>query len=124
MLPVPNVCFQVRTKEGLFMQEKFENVTLVCKANVYYDGKVTSRTFYLPSGERKTLGVFLPGDYEFSTGDAEIMEVLQGSASVLLPGESIWKTFSAGESFSIPANSSFKLENDEVFDYLCSYIKG
>jgi uncharacterized protein YaiE (UPF0345 family) len=51
------------------------------------------------------------------------MEVLQGSASVLLPGESDWKTVSAGESFSIPADSSFKLKNDEVFDYLCSYIK-
>ncbi|MFP4482725.1 MAG: pyrimidine/purine nucleoside phosphorylase [Thermovirgaceae bacterium] len=105
------------------MQEKFEKVTLVCKANVYYDGKVTSRTFYLPGGERKTLGVFLTGDYEFSTGDAEVIEVLQGSASFLLPGKSDWETVSVGESFSIPANSSFNLKNDEVFDYHCSYIK-
>jgi hypothetical protein len=110
-------------KEGVFMREKFENVTLVCKANVYYGGKVTSRTFYLPGGERKTLGVFLPGEYEFGTEDAEVMEVLQGSAEVLLPGENEWKTFKAGESFSIPAKSSFKLKNVEVFDYLCSYIK-
>jgi uncharacterized protein YaiE (UPF0345 family) len=51
------------------------------------------------------------------------MEVLQGSAEVLLPGENEWKTFKAGESFSIPAKSSFKLKNVEVFDYLCSYIK-
>lgn len=105
------------------MQEKFENVTLVCKANVYYEGKVTSRTFFLPGGERKTLGVFLPGDYEFGTSDAEVVEVLQGVAQVLLPGEAEWKTVRAGDSFSIPADSSFKLKNDEVFDYLCSYIK-
>jgi hypothetical protein len=61
MLPVANDYFQVQTKGGLFMQEKFEKVTLVCKANVYYDGKVTSRTFYLPGGERKTLKVAFPG---------------------------------------------------------------
>ncbi|MEA3508057.1 MAG: pyrimidine/purine nucleoside phosphorylase [Synergistota bacterium] len=105
------------------MQESFENVKLTCKANVYYDGKITSRTFHLPSGERKTLGVFLPGEYEFGTGDAEIMEVLQGSADVLLPGASDWKKVTAGDSFSIPANSKFQLKNGEVFDYICSYIK-
>lgn len=105
------------------MKEKFENVTLVSKANVYMDGKVTSRTFFTPSGERKTAGIFLPGEYEFGTGDAEVMDIVQGSAEVLLPGESDWKKFGPGESFSVPGNSSFKLKIEEVFDYICSYIK-
>jgi hypothetical protein len=106
------------------MKEKFENVTLVSKANIYLDGKVTSRTFFLPSGDRKTAGIFLPGEYEFGTNEAEIMDVVQGYAEVLLPGEKEWQKFGPGDSFNIPANSSFKLKIEGVFDYICSYIKG
>ena len=105
------------------MKEKFENVTLVSKANIYMDGKVTSRTFFTPSGERKTAGIFLPGEYEFDTGDAEIMDVVQGNPAVLLPGEIEWKKFGPGESFNIPGKSSFKLKIEGIFDYICSYIK-
>ncbi len=105
------------------MQEKFENVTLVSKANVYMDGKVTSRTFFTPSGERKTAGIFLPGEYEFGTGDAEVMDIVQGNPEVMLAGETEWKKFGPGESFSIPGNSSFKLKIEGIFDYICSYIK-
>ena len=32
-----------------------------------------------------------------------------GELKVLLPGASEWQTFSAGQSFQVPANSSFKL---------------
>lgn len=42
------------------MTTKFENVTAVTKANIYFDGKVVSHTIFLDSGERKTLGVFMP----------------------------------------------------------------
>ena len=49
---------------------EFKNVTVVKKANVYFDGKVTSRTVLFPDGTKKTLGVMLPGDYEFGTGDS------------------------------------------------------
>ena len=48
--------------------EKFDNVTAVCKANVYFDGKVISHTLLFPDGTRKTLGVILPGSYTFNTG--------------------------------------------------------
>jgi uncharacterized protein YaiE (UPF0345 family) len=37
--------------------EKFENVTVVAKANVYFDGKVVSHTVLLASGKKKTLGI-------------------------------------------------------------------
>ena len=63
----------------------FEQVTVVKKANVYYDGKVTSRTVYMPDGSRKTLGIILPGEYEFGTADKEHMEVLAGTLHVHLP---------------------------------------
>ncbi|MBU9918464.1 MAG: pyrimidine/purine nucleoside phosphorylase, partial [Fusobacteriaceae bacterium] len=37
--------------------EKFENVSVIKKANIYFDGKVTSRTVLFADGEKKTLGI-------------------------------------------------------------------
>lgn len=102
---------------------EFKNVTAVKKANVYFDGKVTSRTIIFEDGERKTLGIMLPGDYEFGTGDKEIMEILGGSMDVKLPESDNFVTYKEGESFTVPANSKFSLVVKEVADYCCSYIK-
>ena len=102
---------------------EFKNVTAVKKANVYFDGKVTSRTVIFEDGERKTLGIMLPGDYEFGTGDKEIMEILGGSMDVKLPDSDKFVTYKEGESFEVPANSKFSLVVKEVADYCCSYIK-
>ena len=57
------------------MIEKLENVTAIAKANIYFDGKVISHTVLAADGDRKTLGIFLPGDYEFGTSDAEIKDI-------------------------------------------------
>lgn len=102
---------------------QFENVTVVKKANVYFDGKVTSRTVLFADGTRKTLGIMLPGDYEFGTADKEIMEVLGGSLIVRLPGSEEWVTVREGQSFEVPADSKFGLKVTEVCDYCCSYVK-
>lgn len=102
---------------------EFENVKVVAKANVYYDGKVLSHTFYMPSGDRKTLGIIFPGEYEFGTADAEIMEVTSGALTVLVPGKADWETYGVGTSFDVPANSSFKCKSGEISEYVCSYIK-
>ncbi len=102
--------------------DRFDNVSVVKKANVYFDGKVTSRTVVFPDGARKTLGVMLPGSYEFSTSAAEVMDVLNGEMTVLLPGAATWQTFKAGESFAVPAHASFKLEIAGVADYCCTYL--
>ena len=53
---------------------EFKNVTVIKEANVYFDGKVTSRTVLFESGEKKTLGIMLAGEYEFNTDAEEIME--------------------------------------------------
>jgi len=103
------------------MQE-FKNVTVVKKANVYFDGKVTSRTVLFPDGSKKTLGVMLPGEYEFNTADKEIMEILAGELDVLLPEADGWKTFKGGESFQVPAQSKFSLKVKSLTDYCCSFI--
>ncbi|PLA75497.1 hypothetical protein CYQ88_00585 [Hydrogenovibrio sp. SC-1] len=101
---------------------QFENVTVVKAANIYYGGKVTSRTVLFADGSKKTLGILLPGDYTFGTEAAELMEMLAGEVAVLLPGESEWRTVLAGESFEVPANASFDIKVKTVADYCCSYF--
>ncbi len=103
--------------------EQFDNATIVKKANVYFDGKVTSRTVILAGGERKTLGIMLPGDYEFGTGDKEVMEILSGKLEVLLPGSTGWLSLKEGTTFEVPAHSKFQLKVKEITDYCCSYVK-
>ncbi len=102
---------------------EFSNVKVIREANIYFDGKVTSRTVMFADGSKKTLGVMLPGEYEFGTGDKEIMEILSGGLDVLLPGERTWKTIKGGESFEVASNSRFKLKVRTLSDYCCSYIK-
>lgn len=100
---------------------EFENVKLVKEANVYFDGKVTSRTFYMPDGERKTLGFMIAGEYIFTTGAEELMEVLGGAMEIKLPGSDSFVNYEKGTSFSVPANSSFEVKVKEYADYCCSY---
>lgn len=101
----------------------FENVTVAKEANIYFEGKVTSRTILFENGERKTLGIMLPGEYEFSTGNKEVMEITAGNLQVKLPGSGNWETYVSGTFFEVPANSSFKLIVKETTDYCCSYIE-
>ncbi|MVO98700.1 pyrimidine/purine nucleoside phosphorylase [Paenibacillus lutrae] len=101
---------------------KFENVTVIKQANVYFDGKVTSRAVIFGDGTKKTLGIMLPGEYEFGTDAKEIMEILAGDLRVLLPGSSEWIEIQGQGEFTVPANAKFKLEIRTVTDYCCSYI--
>lgn len=103
--------------------DKFKNVMVVKKANVYFGGKVNSRTVLFDDGSKKTLGVMLPGEYEFDTGDKELMEIISGELEVRIKGETAWKTVRGGESFEVPANSKFGLKVREVTDYCCSFLK-
>lgn len=100
---------------------EFKNVSVVKAANIYFDGKVTSRTVIFESGEKKTLGIMLAGEYEFNTDAEETMEVLGGEMSVMLPGETEYTLYTAGQSYIVPAKSSFKMTVEKYVDYCCSY---
>ena len=102
---------------------QFEKVTVVKKANVYFNGNVTSRTLLFDNGEKKTLGIMLPGEYEFGTEKKELMEILAGRVEVKLPESKDWVTFKEGDAFVVPAMSSFRLKVYEITDYCCSYIE-
>jgi len=101
---------------------EFNNVTIIKKANVYFDGKVVSRTVKFADGSTKSLGYMMPGEYNFDTQAAEVMEILAGELDVLLPGEEQWQAVKGGESFNVPANSNFKLKVQQATDYCCAYL--
>ena len=101
---------------------EFNAVTVIREANVYFDGKVNSRTVLFEDGSKKTLGFMRAGEYSFDTDAAEVMEILGGEMDVKLPSASQWKTYQAGESFEVPAQSSFDLVVKTFADYCCSYL--
>jgi len=99
---------------------QFDNVSVVRQANIYFDGKVTSRTLIFADGSRKTLGIMLPGEYEFSTDEKELMEIGSGKLELRLPGQD-WQHIEGGQSFDVPASSRFQLKVVEIVDYCCSF---
>ncbi|WP_378954593.1 pyrimidine/purine nucleoside phosphorylase [Pelosinus sp. sgz500959] len=93
------------------MSRKTSNFTL--KACYYWVGDQSCcSTTHRHSGKSR---------YDFGTDAAEVMEILAGEMEVLLPGQTEWQTYSAGDSFNVPANSRFKLQVKAVADYCCSY---
>jgi purine/pyrimidine-nucleoside phosphorylase len=101
---------------------EFSNVTVVKEANIYFEGKVASHTVLFQDGSKKTLGIMQAGEYEFSTGAAEIMEILSGTLEWQMKGEAAWKTVAGGQSFHVPPHSTFLMKVPAVADYCCSFI--
>jgi len=102
--------------------QKFENVEVELEGNSYFDGAVTSRTINFPDGSKKTLGFMLPGEYEFGTVAAELMEITSGELEVKLPGADKWISIKGGESFNVPADSKFQVNIKTITDYCCTYL--
>lgn len=88
--------------------------------NEYFDGKVKSIALLNANG-KSTVGVMDIGDYEFGTSTVEYMTVVSGALDVLLPGATVWKLYSAGETFIVAANTKFQLKVTEQTAYLCRY---
>lgn len=103
------------------MTEQFDNVSVVTKANVYFDGKCVSHTIKLPNGVRKSVGVILPSQLTFNTGAPEIMELIEGRCKVKLAGQSNMTEYTGGQSFNVPGNSSFDIETLETLHYVCHF---
>lgn len=102
---------------------EFTQVTVVKAANLYFDGRVSSRTVLFADGSKKTLGLIMPGEYSFDTADREVMELLGGSMEAKLPGHNDWVHYGVGESFEVPANAEFSVKVSDYADYCCSYLK-
>ena len=102
---------------------QFTGVTAVTKANVYFDGKVVSHSILFPDASKKTLGLIYPGKFHFGTDKAERMEIVAGTCSVKLDGQSAVKDYAAGTYFDVPTKSGFDIEvKSGICEYICSFI--
>ena len=105
------------------LPEQFAGVTVVTKANVYFDGKVVSHTVTFADSTKKTLGLIYPGSYHFGTGAPERMEIVAGSCKVTLDGQTTVKTYGANEFFDVPGKSGFTIEvASGLCEYICSFL--
>ena len=102
--------------------DKYKNVNVDKMANIYFEGNVISRNIFLRDGSRKTLGVMLPGNYEFNTEERELMEIMSGKLNLKLQNDEEWKLIKNGMDFNIPKNSTFKVEVLELVNYTCSFF--
>lgn len=101
--------------------ERIENVTVACKANVYFDGKVVSHTV-TDGARRRTIGLIYPGSFTFNTEAPERMDIIAGSCRVRVSGEASWQTYEAGSFFRVPGRSSFDIAVDAgIAEYLCTF---
>ena len=103
------------------MSTQFDHVSIVKKANVFFDGKCVSHTVLFPDQTRKTVGVILPSTLTFNTGVAEIMEIVDGKCRARIGADGEWTAYGPGQQFHVPANSSFELEAIEATHYVCHF---
>jgi len=90
------------------------------KVNTYFEGQVTSLGFENKAGA-VTIGVMAAGEYEFGTSTVEYMTITSGKMTVLLPGETHWKTYEEFETFIVDKNQKFKVKVEESTSYRCVY---
>ena len=103
--------------------QQFANVTVLTKANIYFDGKVVSHSILFADGSKRTIGLIHPGAFHFNTNAGERMEIVAGACRARLDGQSNWKDYGTGQMFDVPAKSGFDIEVKEGFcEYICSFL--
>ena len=100
----------------------FNGVNIIKKANIYFDGKVTSRSIELEDGAQKSLGIMQEGEYRFNTDAAEVMEILSGDIEVKQASEDEFIALNTPCKFDVPENSYFDIRVKALTDYICSYV--
>lgn len=102
---------------------QFAGVTIVTKANVYFDGNVVSHTVLLADEKRKTLGLIRPGTYHFNTGAPERMEIVAGACRVTLDESTVTHDYAAGTAFDVPGQCGFTITvSAGLCEYICSFL--
>ena len=106
------------------LPSQFAGVTVVTKANVYFDGKVVSHSVLFADGSKKTLGLIYPGSFHFGTDAPERMEIVAGACKVTLDGQTAVNTYAAGTYFDVAGKSGFTIEvTSGICEYICSFLK-
>jgi uncharacterized protein YaiE (UPF0345 family) len=104
------------------MPERFDDVSVICKANIFFEGKVISHTILFSDSRKKTIGLIFPGSFKFNTDAPERMEITAGDCRVRQAGEEQWTSYPADMVFKVPGKSSFEIAVDEgILEYICSF---
>ncbi|MGH8529800.1 MAG: pyrimidine/purine nucleoside phosphorylase [Nevskiales bacterium] len=90
------------------------------KVNEYFDGNVKSISF-TAGGLNSTVGVMLAGEYEFGTSTVERITLIAGKWQIKLPGETEYREWKAGQTFTVPAKAKFQLRIEQDAAYLCQF---
>ena len=103
------------------MSTQLDNVSVVKKSNIYFDGKCVSHNVILADGTKKSVGVIFASSLRFNTGAPETMEIVGGLCKVRLADATEWHSYGAGQQFKILGNSYFDIETVETVDYVCHF---
>jgi len=102
---------------------EFKGVTVLTKANVFFDGKVVSHTVFQADGTRKSVGVIFPAKVHFGTDQAERMEITAGECEVKVDGTSAVKRYGVGQQFEVASKSGFDIEvKSGLCEYICTFL--
>lgn len=105
------------------MGTQLDHVSVIKKANIYFDGKCVSHTLFLPDKSKKTVGVIFPSEVTFSTDSPEIMEIVEGKCRVRIGETGGWERFEGGQRFHVPGKSRFDIEVIEPVHYVCHFTR-
>ncbi|KAJ1621598.1 RmlC-like cupin domain-containing protein [Pavlovales sp. CCMP2436] len=89
--------------------------------NSYFEGKVQS-VGYERNGRKASVGVIVPGEFNFDTAAPERMTVVSGAMHARMDGSETWALYAAGTNFEIPGNSAFFVRVDAPCAYYCEYL--
>jgi purine/pyrimidine-nucleoside phosphorylase len=103
------------------MSTQFDHVSIIKKANIFFDGKCVSHNVIFPDGTKKTIGVIFPSTLTFNTSVPEIMEIVSGKCRVRIGPDGDWKTYEGGQRFQVAGQSSFDIETLEIVNYVCHF---
>lgn len=104
----------------LASEMSFENVSVGKTANIHFDGKCISHTVTLADKTRKSVGVILPSTLRFDLSTKEIMEVVKGTAFVII-NDAPEQTFTDGQQWIVEAGGFFIIRVEEILHYVCHF---
>ncbi len=117
----PHLFFSHYFLQKASMSTQFDQVSVVKKANIFFDGKCVSHSVFFADGTKKTVGVIFPSSLKFNTSTPEIMEIISGKCRVRLANQAQWTTYESGQSFNVAGETYFDIETLETLDYICHF---
>ena len=90
--------------------DRIDNVTVTCKAQVYFDGRVVVHQLLTADGDRIELWVIQPGEYRFGNDLAQRFRAIAGRFRIRRGEDASWTCCGPGDCFHVPAASSYHVQ--------------